>query len=171
MFTPIRVVCMNTLMMAISTAIERFRAPHIRKFDDEVQREAEKTLGLATQMTKEFSDAAKFLSKKRCTDDDVVIYAAHLFDKGNRDRAEAGEKIVSSELNRTAWQVRTGFTQSPGAELKSAKGTWWGALNAVTHYIDHEAGRERDTALTSAWFGQRAAKKWEALSLALKMAA
>lgn len=173
MYTPIRVVCMNTLMMAISGAVEKFRAPHIQVFDKDIQEKAIQTLNLAQLMSKDFADQAKFLAKKKCNDNDVVIYAAHLFDKGlcEGDAPPVGGAIAPNELNRSAWQVRVNFSNSPGAQLKSAKGTWWGALNAVTYYIDHEAGRERDTALTSAWFGARAAKKRQALELALKMAA
>ena len=171
MYTPIRVVCMNTLMMAMSGAIEKFRAPHIQTFDKDIQEKAVQTLRLAKMMSKEFNDQAKFLSRKKCTDNDVVIYAAHLFDRSLSLAVEGDMTIAPNELNRSAWQVRTNFSKSPGAQKRSAKGTWWGALNAVTYYVDHEAGRERDTALTSAWFGARAAKKRQALELALKMAA
>ena len=51
-----------------------------------------------------------------------------------------------------------------------SEGTWWSALNAVTYYYDHKAGRERDTSLRSAWFGSRAAKKRQALTLAVEYA-
>jgi len=170
MYTPIRVVCMNTLMMAMSGAIEKFRAPHIQVFDKDIQEKAIQTLNLAKMMSREFNEQAKFLAKRKCDDNDVVIYAAHLFDKSFDDPISI-ETIAPNELNRSAWQVRVNFSNSPGSEKRSAKGTWWGALNAVTYYVDHEAGRERDTALTSAWFGPRAAKKRQALELALEMAA
>lgn len=40
-----------------------------------------------------------------------------------------------------------------GAELESAKGTAWGALNAVTQLMDWETARTGDARLANAWFG------------------
>jgi len=51
-----------------------------------------------------------------------------------------------------------------------SEGTWWSALNAVTYFVDHKAGRDRNASLTSAWFGPRAATKRQALNLALEYA-
>lgn len=41
-----------------------------------------------------------------------------------------------------------------GASAEGVAGTAWGLLNAVTEHVDHEQGRSRDSALTSAWFGR-----------------
>jgi hypothetical protein len=46
-----------------------------------------------------------------------------------------------------------------GANMSTAKGTRWGLLNAVTQYVDHEAGRTADVRLDSAWFGRGQAHK------------
>jgi hypothetical protein len=46
----------------------------------------------------------------------------------------------------------------------------WGAFNALTYHTDHVAGRDRDNALTSAWFGARAATKVKALDRAVQLA-
>jgi len=40
-----------------------------------------------------------------------------------------------------------------GSELESAKGTAWGALNAVTQLMDWETARTGDARLANAWFG------------------
>lgn len=52
-----------------------------------------------------------------------------------------------------------------GADLPSARGTAWGLLNAVTEFVDHEAGRADDSRLDSAWFGRGQALKAQALEL------
>ena len=57
-----------------------------------------------------------------------------------------------------------------GADLPSAKGTAYGLLNAVTEYVDHDKrARSNDTRLDSAWFGQGAQLKQEALKTALAL--
>jgi hypothetical protein len=57
----------------------------------------------------------------------------------------------------------------PGADL--APGTWWNAFNAVTFAVDHKLGRAADSRLHSAWFGDNARHKSEAMEIALEMAA
>ena len=60
---------------------------------------------------------------------------------------------------------------APGASLPSAHGTWWGALNAVTYHVDHQANQANPAGRTrSAWLGGGATSKQQALSLALAVA-
>lgn len=59
-----------------------------------------------------------------------------------------------------------------GAELQAAKGTAWGLLCAMTEFVDHERqARNQENRLDSAWFGQGAQLKQQALSQALKLIA
>jgi uncharacterized protein (DUF1501 family) len=50
-----------------------------------------------------------------------------------------------------------------GADLESAKGTGWGALNAVTQLVDWENARTSDARIRSAWFGYGANLKQQTL--------
>lgn len=166
MFTPIRVVCQNTLTMALATKSGAFRMPHLYAFDDDVIVAAEETLGLSSTLLKGFKDNAEFLSSKKYSQEDVLEYIATLFDR----RLLQEDEFVPGDFNRTAARVRALLKHQPGAEMKSANDTWWGAFNAVTYYVDHEAGNDRDTALKSAWFGQRAGLKRRALEAAIDFA-
>nr|WP_279384685.1 DUF932 domain-containing protein [Halomonas lionensis] len=57
-----------------------------------------------------------------------------------------------------------------GPHLVTAKDTAWGLLNAVTEYVDHDKrARSNDTRMDSAWFGQGAQLKQEALDAALAL--
>ena len=59
---------------------------------------------------------------------------------------------------------------SPGATMKSAKGTWWGALNGITFVEDHHRkGSAEGNALHSAWFGDASKRKAKALDKALEL--
>ena len=59
-----------------------------------------------------------------------------------------------------------------GQQTRSAAGTAWGLVNAVTRYTDHERNaRSSDTRMNYAWFGKGARDKQDAVELALKLVA
>ena len=68
-FTPVRVVCNNTLTYAINTASNRgtFRILHLQMFDDEIKRAAEEALGISAEAIDLYKEQAEFLSSKRYT--------------------------------------------------------------------------------------------------------
>jgi hypothetical protein len=57
-----------------------------------------------------------------------------------------------------------------GAEMESAKGTGWGALNAVTQLMDWETARTGDARLANAWFGNGVKIKRQAAAALLELA-
>jgi len=172
-FTSVRVVCNNTLEMAMSGGMA-FRMPHVRAFDADVQFEAEEALGLAENALADFEQQAELLAAAKYTSDQRDEFIARVFEPQlliepptNNDN----ELLPLADcFKRTGKKVLELVETQPGADLKSSKGTYWGLTNAVTYFADHEAGRDRDTALESAWFGSRAKIKAKALETALDMA-
>ena len=177
MFTPIRVVCSNTMALALSSEGKRFRVLHLQTFDDEIMKAAEEALGISDTKMKEFEQQASFLSKKRAKPIDVQKFIAELFQPSlfieRTKRGVANDVPFIDEFNRTAEQVHDAIVLSPGADLKSTKGTWWGALNGVTYVMDHtkrQSERVLGGALYSSWLGPNAATKRKALDLATEYA-
>jgi len=164
MFTPIRVVCNNTLTMALAEKGNRFTMPHIQEFGSDMQLKAQEALGLAKGKFTEFKEMASFLAKKRYKEQDLNNFITRQF----HPTLLLGNKVDRDQWNRTSQYVFDLVHKQPGANM--SEGSWWSALNAVTYYYDHKAGRERDTSLRSAWFGSRAAKKRQALTLAVEYA-
>lgn len=171
-FTPIRVVCWNTLTFALGSNLRgssnSFRMSHATLFDDSVKRSAEEALGLATDQMDEFKQAAQLLSKKRIKESELESYFNEVlyFDPKKAQRKKDGEVRVPRMLPK----FKAALEHAPGATLDTAKGTLWGALNAVTYVVDHENGRERDTALKNAWMGHTANIKRRAMEIALEKA-
>lgn len=159
-YTNVRVVCWNTLCMALGSALKgkgnAFRMPHTKNFEVEKE-EAKRVLGLITQQGDEFKEAAAMLATKKITEKRAEQF---FFDVLKKD-AESKRTPVALPKYKAALET------APGAMLASAKGTWWGALNAVTYVVDHEQGRSRDSALKNAWLGNQAVLKRRALHLAI----
>tara|TARA_R110002110_G_scaffold415227_2_gene648811 strand:+ start:480 stop:1508 length:1029 start_codon:yes stop_codon:yes gene_type:complete len=181
-FTPIRVVCNNTLTLALSDKSHGgFKMPHVRALDSEVFVSAEQALGLAGDRMEEFKQSAEFLSSKKFKKDTVVNYIADLFQpellKAQEEienmtevRAIANRQSMVDEFKRIPSLVHQAIEEQPGARLKSSNGTWWGAMNAVTFVVDHKWGHDRDASLHNAWFGGRASLKQKAMNKAIEYA-
>ncbi len=159
-FTPIRVVCNNTLTLSLNTKTENFvKVSHRREF---LVDEVKQALGIASDKLAKYKEMAQFLSTKRFTGEKIEEYFARVFPVAT-SKADSRKEI--SKAHRI---VRECVDTQPGAEL--GEGTWWQAFNAVTYYTDHLAGRSQDTRLQSAWYGSNKNLKAKALELAVEMA-
>lgn len=173
MFTEIRVVCWNTYSAALGSSKERFRMPHVKAFDAQVQNAAEQVLGLSTECLRQREDEARLMSSAKVDAGAVAKYVCALFAPAiYKELAKSDDSKVAylDQLPRNGRRVMELYHKSPGSDFKTARDTWWGAFNAVTRFVDHEMGRDRDVALTSAWFGPRATLKQRARSLAVELA-
>jgi phage/plasmid-like protein (TIGR03299 family) len=176
MFTPIRVVCNNTLTLALNTQGNRFRVPHLQMFDEEIIKSAHEALGISNEHMKQFKEKSEFLASKQIREKAFENFIAELFQPQllvERGKAPDPEALppLRDEFKNTAEMVHDAFSTSPGSELASAKGTWWGALNAVTYVVDHKkTSMQEGNALHSAWFGSGAVTKRKALDKAVEYA-
>ena len=160
-FTPIRVVCNNTLTLSLNTRVEKMvKVDHRREFDGEVVKEA---LGVAKDKLAKYKEMAQFLGSKPAKGEDVVSYFKRIFPKTSDRHNPEAEASVNAKL---ALDI---LDTQPGAEF--AKGTWWQPFNAVTYMADHILGKTADSRLKSSWYGFNRKVKTQALELALEMAA
>ena len=181
--TPIRVVCNNTLTFALGSAGASFRIPHVKAFGDEAIRAAEEALGLSGERMAEFKEAATFLTKKKAKHSDFLEYVGEVYqptmiaDYRRDQELKAQGKLIGElpplveNFNKYPNLAVEALKHAPGASLKSSRGTWWGALNAITYVEDHLHESEiPGNTLHSAWFGAAANRKSRALDLAVKYA-
>jgi phage/plasmid-like protein (TIGR03299 family) len=162
-FTSIRVVCNNTLAVALGSSTGAVKVPHNTSFDAQA---VKRQLGIAVGKWDSFMYAMKGLSERKVMSNEAANYVHRVF--SNLD------KTTSQNTNERAMaKVMTLFDgRGKGAELASSKGTAFGLLNSVTEFVDHERrARSADHRLESAWFGQGAALKEKALDQALMMIA
>ena len=162
-FTSIRVVCNNTLAVALAGGTGAVKVPHSTSFDPEA---VKKQLGISVSSWDEFMYRMKTLSERKVKSVEAERYFLRVFtDHSTKAVGQTNERALAKALSLFDGQGK-------GSDLDSAKGTAFGLLNAVTEFVDHERrARSIDHRLESAWFGQGAAIKQKALEQALLMAA
>ena len=185
-FTSIRVVCNNTLAIALkgqnsSTGV--VKVPHSTKFDAE---KIKQQLGISVRAWEEHMYEMKQLSQRKVTQQEAAAYFDAVFNNTSLSIAEQDEGIIQfyrnvanqnqskekSEPNgRAMSKVMTMFNgNGRGAELSSAKDTAYGLLCSITEFADHERrAMSQDHRLDSAWFGAGAGLKQRGLEQALRM--
>lgn len=156
-FTPIRVVCNNTLTLSLAGKNDLMvRLNHRRKFDAEM---VKKTLGIASKKMGTYKDMAEFLSSKRFTAETLSEYFKDVFPSlSKKDEA----------MSRPAQTALAALEEQPGAEF--GRGSWWQAFNAVTFTTDHLLGHNQETRLQSSWYGINRQRKVNALEKAVEYA-
>jgi phage/plasmid-like protein (TIGR03299 family) len=164
-FTSIRVVCNNTLAVALANGNRGVvKVPHNTSFDAQA---VKKQLGISVSAWDEFMYGLKNLSERKVKPAEAQNYVWRVFNDGSN------KSSTSSSNERAMAKVMTLFEGGgQGADLSSAKGTAFGLLNSITEFVDHERrALNPDNRLDSAWFGQGAAIKQKALDEALLMIA
>lgn len=157
-FTPIRVVCNNTLTLALGSSSDlSVRLNHRRSFDGDM---VKRTLGIASTKMDSYKETAEFLASKRYNEETLNEYLTSLFPAMSKDNKKV--------LSRPAEQVLSVMETQPGAEY--GEGSWWQAFNAVTFATDHLLGHNQESRLQSAWYGQNRSRKVTALEKAVEYA-
>lgn len=152
-FTPIRVVCENTLSAALHRKGDGIvRVSHTKEIRARIET-AYRTLGLYNKLAEQLQVAYQRMADTKVADVMAKKVLASFLPKADDD---SYYKAVHEELIRL-------YYEGLGAEY--AAGTAWGLYNAVTEFADHvvrgDAGTaSRADALTqSAWFGAKAELK------------
>jgi phage/plasmid-like protein (TIGR03299 family) len=168
-FTPIRVVCANTLAAAEHNVASRLI--RVRHTSNVVATLA--TMREVIQLTtREFNATAeqyRFLASRGVNRTDLRKYVTQVLSLSPSKKEGEAEQLTTRSKNILAAvleRVDSGF----GADLPSARGTWWGAYNGLTEYLSYSRGRSADNRLDSLWFGEGANLNRDALAAAVQFA-
>ena len=185
-FTSIRVVCNNTLAIALkgqNSSAGVVKVPHSTKFDAQ---KIKQQLGISVRAWEEHMYEMKQLSQRKVTQSEAAAYFDAVFNNTGLSTMEQDEGIIQFYRNvatkadnktepngRAMSKVMTMFNgHGRGAELSSAKDTAYGLLCSITEFADHERrAMSQDHRLDSAWFGAGAGLKQRGLEQALCMLA
>ena len=162
-FTSIRVVCNNTLQLAVGEKKGAVKVPHSTTFDPiAVKRE----LGLGMSAWDSFMDSIQVMAERKVNKFETMNFLVEVLgDPALPLNEQPNQKALQSVYSLFAGGGK-------GSDMASASGTAWGLLNGVTEYVDHSRrAMSQDHRLDSAWFGAGASIKNKAFEEALKLAA
>lgn len=157
-FTSVRVVCNNTLQIAVGDNLGAVKVPHSTVFDPLAVKDA---LGLGLSDWDVFMRNIKALSQRPISPEEARQYFADVLDE-----PIPVEDATPSKAMQQLHALYSGAGM--GSMLTGTRGTAWGLVNAVTEYVDHHRrARSSDYRLDSAWFGQGATLKQRAMHKSL----
>lgn len=165
--TTVRVVCANTMALALRSHSQAYFAQnHLKDFDVE---QAKATIGIANEEMVTAAAKAKKLQKLKMSEmEHLQVLARHFQPEMAETKADV-RKLMDDPtlLNKKLAEVLVCLNKAPGA----APGNAWGTLNAVTYWTDHMVGRSVDARMTNAWLGPNAKLKLDVEAELLEMAA
>jgi phage/plasmid-like protein (TIGR03299 family) len=166
-FTGFRVVCANTLALALgdSGTAPEFRLIHRSSF---VAAEAKRVLGLSGDFMEKLREQSEFLVSRPMSGTAFTEFLERLFPPKEYELPD--NKGTEVRHPRAFDYAKDALTSQVGAEKN--QGTWWQGVNAVTYMLDHNRNRISDDAnrLQNSWFGAGDVLRRKALSTALEMA-
>ena len=141
--TPIRVVCNNTLNLALNTATRSWSTRHMGDMNSKLQ-EAKHTLQLANDYLDALADEADRLANEKFNNEEVLAVLDEMFpvnpEMSNRQRNNA--EIVKDGIIACMY----------APDLVKFLNTKWGFLNAVSDYVGHaNPTRMTDTYAENNW--------------------
>jgi len=159
-FTSIRVVCQNTLSFALediqNAKRPQVKIPHHRRF---VPESVKKELGLFDMAWSDFLGKVRRMANYRMPSEDASQFFKALL-------LQKDKTALSVKAAREHQTITSLFKSAPGQELATAQNTLWGAVNAMTYYVDHVRSDTPAERLDDSWFGAGCALKDKAWAVA-----
>lgn len=131
-FTSIRVVCNNTLQIALGNSAGAIKVSHRSQFDAAA---VKRQLGIAVSTWDAFMARTKALSERKVTDSAAEAFLRRVLTYSTANLPDRETVAVNERAIKVVGQLYVG--RGKGADLPSASGTAWGLLNSISEYVDH----------------------------------
>lgn len=163
-FTPIRVVCANTLAQSHGDKGSRLlRIRHTERATRTLE-EVREIMNLADREFETTATNYRALARKGVSVEDLKRYVRKVFEaKVTLSDSEEAEN------ERLLGKIIPLFEKGRGNDVPGVAGTMWAAYNAVNEYLGYERGNDANR-LDSLWFGGSGRLNDKALQTALRMA-
>lgn len=174
-FTPIRVVCMNTLSAALADRDGRAKVGKAISFRHcanviEQMEWAKELVDKSSQVFDNSIETYKAFAKVKMDDAEFGRYFDRVY-YGTEAKINVElemEETLEKKQTRNQALAKELFQAGMGSDIPGVRGTVWAGYNAVTEYIDHYRGSEEGV-LAQSWFGAGANIRARAFAEAEKL--
>jgi phage/plasmid-like protein (TIGR03299 family) len=158
-FTPIRVVCQNTLMLALGSGEKAHNIRHSKHMQDRLQ-DVQELLKLIWTTFKKAEEMFQALAKVWVDAQRLDTYLEAVYPRT--------EELRKAKKRPERWDSVAYLFEAGDFPRLRPSHTLWGAYNAVTRYEDYRRAKEAgpDRRLNRIWFGRGADLKLHALQQA-----
>lgn len=176
--TPVRVVCQNTLLASDRVATQKLKIVHDATAAQRMAEWLRETYEFAETTSKVLRDLFVHMASTRVRDAEARALFAAAYPTPTKPKHNATTPVMEQRVQ--WWQENVNLMErrregakmlfegmGTGMDTKAAKGTLWGAYNAVVETEDYRKGRNDDQIGASAMFGERAAAKKRAFEYAV----
>jgi phage/plasmid-like protein (TIGR03299 family) len=131
---PFRLACLNGMLLPLDGAQRTWKARHTANIEAKLA-DARRTLGIAWRYYDELEEVGGRLISERLDAAEFERFLARLvpLPEPHPDAKDGGRAVRNVERVREA--IRTAYRVAP--DLENVRGTRWGALQAVTAYVDY----------------------------------
>ncbi|MEP7375693.1 MAG: DUF932 domain-containing protein [Chitinophagaceae bacterium] len=161
-FTPVRIVCNNTLNAAMANCNREIKINHNGNIEEQLK-EVPKIMGMVNTLSPLMEQAFNHWAKLPIQDKEVkrLIEIALAPNKETLDKIRGGrEDEASSRYKNQVWGAFGYAMQADSQQLPTTKGTLFGAYNAVTGYYQNvNSYNDKDDKLNAILCGGTAQKK------------
>jgi phage/plasmid-like protein (TIGR03299 family) len=155
-FTPVRIVCANTLNAAMHNHTNSIKIRHTANAKERLE-QAHKVMGISNNLSKELEGIFNQWAKVRITDAEVkkLIQLALAPNKVTLQHIKAGKAAELSTCFARRCDAAFEYAMShPTQQQETTKGTLFGAYNAVTGYYQNvRSYKDREAKLKSLLLG------------------
>ena len=161
-FTPIRVVCQNTLNAALRNGSNWVRLRHTQGIRSNLETAAN-VIKAGVDYFTATGEAFQAMAKKELRKANVEGYFRRVYER------PAELDTVKGRWNHLD-TLTSMFETGRGNDMAGVRGTLWAAYNAVTQFEDYDRETRKETnRLERNWFGAGAALKAQAFSVAQRI--
>lgn len=155
-FTPIRIVCQNTLNAAMKNHSNAIKIRHTANARERLE-QAHKVMGISNQLSVQLEEVFNKWAKVKITDKDLkkLIQLAMVPNKEVLENIQAGKEDELSTMFKNICDSAFEYAMvNPTQQQETTKGTLFGAYNAVTGYYQNVRNyKTEETKLKSLMYG------------------
>jgi phage/plasmid-like protein (TIGR03299 family) len=156
---PIRIWCSNMFSMLNRSDFQIIKFKHTGDPTEKL-RDVQEFINEQLSLIEGFTGRLTVLAQTQISYTELDEYFRTVFNIHEKDKA-------STKANNKIMRLHELFIHGRGNQYENVRGSWYAAYNAVSEYLNYEAGRSAETRLTSLWFGVNNNINHKALELAI----